>query len=247
MIINIREDCLQILEPQTNKITSSKSENKPKESEVWLRTLEKMGPPQANWISVTDCANDTFDFLDNSTKLGWKYVVRARHNHQVKINGKQTRFFSWIQQSSAKCTSKKMYLRARSEGVSGEVSLEVIWIKAKLFPPGNRASVADEEVTYIRVWSPGKPKLEKVLIANLPVNNEEDVLKVINIYRRHRLIEDYHKVVKTGFRIEDNQLKQASRILELLLSAVCICLKFKISRLGRGSAKSRNAIIAIIK
>jgi len=39
--------------------------------------------------------------------------------------------------------------------------------------------------------------------------------KRLNIYKQRWLIEDYHKVVKTGFRIEDNQLKQASRILAL--------------------------------
>jgi hypothetical protein len=36
-----------------------------------------------------------------------------------------------------------------------------------------------------------------------------------NIYEQRWLIEDYHKAVKTGFRIEDNQLKQASSILAL--------------------------------
>ena len=48
------------------------------------------------------------------------------------------------------------------------------------------------------------------------VEREEDILKVVKIYRRRWLIEDYHKALKTGFRIEDNQLKHANRILALL-------------------------------
>jgi hypothetical protein len=67
----------------------------------------------------------------------------------------------------------------------------------------------------VRVWCPERPRLEWLLITNLPVNNEEDTLRIVSIYRRRWLIEDYHKAVKTGFRIEDNQLKQTSRILAL--------------------------------
>ena len=70
-------------------------------------------------------------------------------------------------------------------------------------------------MTYIRVWCSDRPKLEWLLITNLPVDNQEDSLRIVRIYRRRWLIEDYHKAVKTGFRIEDNQLKQASRILAL--------------------------------
>ena len=185
-----------------------------KESELWLRTLKQIGHPQANWISVGDRANDIYDFLHNANNLGWKYVVRARHDRKVEIDGEQKRLFPWIREQIAKCTSK-LYLKAKGEEFSCEVTLEVTWVKAKLFPPGNNNLVACDEVTYIRVWCPDNPKLEWILITNLPINDEENVLRTVKIYRRRWLIEDYHKAIKSGFRIEDNQLKQASRILAL--------------------------------
>lgn len=190
----------------------SKKDNS-KESEVWLRTLAKMGPPAANWVSVGDRANDIHDFLSSANRLGWKFVVRARHDRKVEIDGEQTRLFSWIRQQTAKCRSK-LYLKARGEEFSGEVNLEITWTKAKLFPPG-KESIAAEELTYIRVWCPDQPQLEWILITNLPVSSEKDALRVVRIYRHRWLIEDYHKAIKTGFRIEDNQLKQAHRILAL--------------------------------
>ena len=106
-------------------------------------------------------------------------------------------------------------MKAKGEEFSGEVTLEITWTKAKLFPPGNGSIVAAGEVTYIRVWCPERPRLEWLLITNLPIENEKDALRVIAIYRRRWLIEDYHKVLKTGFRMENNQFKQASRILGL--------------------------------
>jgi hypothetical protein len=78
---------------------------------------------------------------------------------------------------------------------------------------------------YIRVWCSEKPDLEWLLITNLAVNSEKDALRIVKIYRRRWLIEDYHKAVKTGFRIEDNQLKQASRIFALFGMVAVIATK----------------------
>lgn len=189
-------------------------DNNSKESEVWLRTLQKAGRPQKNWVHVGDRANDIYNFFQGANNDKWNFVVRARHDRKVDINGSPKRLFPWIRKQTTKCKSK-LYLKATGEEFSGEVTLEITWTKAKLFPPGKESVVAAEDVTYIRAWCPDRPKLEWLLITNLPVNNEEEALRVVKIYRRRWLIEDYHKVLKTGFRIEDNQLKQASRILAL--------------------------------
>jgi hypothetical protein len=186
-----------------------------KESEVWLRALKKAGRPQKNWVHVGDRANDIYDFLHGASKDKWNFVVRARHDRKVEINGRPERLFPWIRKQAAKCKSK-LYVKAKGEEFAGEVTLEITWSRAKLFPPGNGSVVAAEEVTYIRVWSPDRPRLEWLLITNLSVENDKDVLRIIAIYRRRWIIEDYHKVLKTGFRIENNQFKQARRILALL-------------------------------
>ncbi|MGA8164536.1 MAG: transposase DNA-binding-containing protein, partial [Waddliaceae bacterium] len=158
----------------------------PKESEVWLRTLKKSGRPQKNWVSVGGRANDIFDFLHGANSDGWNFVVRARHDRKVEINGIQERFFPWIRRQAAKCKSR-LFLRAKGNEFSGEVGLEITWAKAKLLPPGKTSSLAEEEVTYIRVWCPERPKLEWLLITNLPVENEEDAQKIVEIYRRRWL------------------------------------------------------------
>lgn len=191
-----------------------KSVDSSKESEVWLRTLKKSGRPQKNWVSVGDRANDIYDFLHGAIGDGWKFTVRARHDRKVEINGAQERLFPWIRRQTAKCKST-LFVKANGKEFSGEVELEITWAKAKLLPPDKKSFLTAEEVTYIRVWCPERPKLEWLLITNLPVENEADAQRIVEIYRRRWLIEDYHKALKTGCRIEDNQLKQASRILAL--------------------------------
>jgi hypothetical protein len=188
--------------------------DKSKESEIWLRTLKKMGSPKANWVHVGDRANDIHDFFKGAIDSRWNFVVRARHDRQVQINEAMKHIFPWIRKQSSKCKFK-LNLRAKGARFSGEYTVEVTWTKVKLFSPGKKGNEAMEDVTYIRTWCPEDPELEWLLITNLPVENEADAIRIVNIYQRRWLIEDYHKAVKTGFRIEDNQLKQGSRILAL--------------------------------
>lgn len=185
-----------------------------KESEIWLKTLIKAGCPQKNWVHVGDRANDIYDFFKGAIDSGWNFVVRARHDRQVQINEAMKRIFPWIRKQPAQCKFN-LNLRAKGARFSGEYTIEVTWTKVKLFSPGKEGSEAVEDVTYIRTWCLEDPALEWLLITNLPVENEADAIRIVNIYQQRWLIEDYHKAVKTGFRIEDNQLKQASRILAL--------------------------------
>ena len=186
----------------------------PKESEVWLRTLEKSGRPKKNWVSIGDRANDIYSFLHGAISQKWKFVVRARHDRKVEINGIRERLFPWIRRQTAKCKST-LFVKANGKEFSGEVELEITWGKAKLLQPDKKNVLTAEEVTYVRVWSSERSKLEWLLITNLSVENEEEAKRIVEIYRRRWLIEDYHKVLKTGCRIEDNQLRQANRILAL--------------------------------
>jgi hypothetical protein len=185
-----------------------------KESEIWLKTLSKAGRPQKNWVHVGDRANDIHEFFKGAIDSGWNFVVRARHDRQVQINETMKRIFPWIRKQPAKCKFK-LNLRAKGARFSGEYTVEVTWTKVKLFSPGKEDSEVLGDVTYIRTWCLEDPELEWLLITNLPVKNEADAIRIVNIYQQRWLIEEYHKAIKTGFRIENNQFKQASRILAL--------------------------------
>ena len=84
-----------------------------------------MGRPQKNWISVGDRANDIYDFLSVANRLGWKYVVRARHDRNVEIDGEKRRLFSSIRKQTAQCVST-LYMKAKGEEFGSD--------EVKLFP-----------------------------------------------------------------------------------------------------------------
>lgn len=186
-----------------------------KESDIWLRTLEKIGTPKKEWITVGDRGNDIYEFLNGAIKLGWQFVVRAKHNRKIEIQGSTQWLFPWLKTLDSKCQSK-IQIRENGQGFHRELILQIAWAQTKVLAPMTKKKGWIDGLTYIRVWCSENPDIEWILITNLPIENEIDARKIVDIYRRRWVIEDYHKVLKTGLQIEKNQLKEADRILALL-------------------------------
>ena len=72
----------------------------------------------------------------------------------------------------------------------------------------------------------GIEPLEWILLTSLPVESFEDAWLVIGYYEKRWLIEEWHKALKTGCRLEHRQLKTAGRLEALtgLLSVVAVRL-----------------------
>ena len=58
----------------------------------------------------------------------------------------------------------------------------------------------------------GVDPIEWVLYTSLPVANLEDAMVIVRYYEKRWLIEEWHKVLKTGLRVEDRQLKTSKRL-----------------------------------
>ena len=68
---------------------------------------------------------------------------------------------------------------------------------------------------YVREKNPpaGEPPLEWMLLTNLPIENFEQAYEKVQWYCLRWRIEMYHKVLKSGFRIEHCRLGEAQRLI----------------------------------
>lgn len=66
-------------------------------------------------------------------------------------------------------------------------------------------------LNVVRVWEsaapPGESPVEWVLLTSDPIDNEEQILKVVDRYRARWTIEEYFKALKTGCAYESRQLE----------------------------------------
>jgi hypothetical protein len=106
-------------------------------------------------------------------------------------------------------------LRSRGDKFSRTAKLKVSWDQVLMQPPKSKPGKAIP-VTYVRAYDPEDDELEWILVTTLKVDSAEDALTVVQIYEQRWIIQEYHKCLKTGCRIEDAQLKTGKRLLALL-------------------------------
>ena len=87
------------------------------------------------------------------------------------------------------------------------------------------------EVNVVRVEELGREEdpIRWVLLTTEPTDGFESALTVVGYYRARWTIEDWHKALKTGCRIEDRQLETWER-MEVLLS-ICSVIAWKVLQL----------------
>lgn len=191
-------------------------EQEEKESQIWLNTLKDIGRPPdgSRWVSVGDRGNDIYDYVLGAVNEGWELVVRAKHDRTVLVNGEKKRLKAWIR-SLEPGADYELDLRSRGDKFSRIAKLKVSWGKVLMMPPNSKTGKAIP-VTYVRAYDPEDEDLEWILVTTLNVDSAEDALTVVQIYEQRWIIEEYHKCLKTGCRIEDAQLRTGKRLLALL-------------------------------
>jgi hypothetical protein len=72
----------------------------------------------------------------------------------------------------------------------------------------------------------GAEPVEWMLLTSEPVTNLEEAQRIVDWYTRRWVIEEWHKALKTGCRVEASQLDQAADLMRLaaVLSVVAVRL-----------------------
>jgi hypothetical protein len=80
------------------------------------------------------------------------------------------------------------------------------------------------DINVVRVWEPNAPEgqhpVEWVIFTTEPVSSKRQQLRVVDIYRKRWLIEEYFKALKSGCSLEKRQVDSYGamrRVLSLLL------------------------------
>lgn len=196
-----------------------------KESFKWVQSFRQARAlqgrcPKTQIISVGDRESDVYElFLEAQRPGAPGLVIRAERDRALG----QEEGLLW-----AKMDQEPVQACYRLEVTPGPkrtariAHLEVRFAPVTLKPPQRlrgRPVVTLWGVYALEVGTAPNPKeqLEWMLLTTLPVESVEEALKVIGYYKRRWGIERFHKILKSGCRIEDRQLGQA-RSLEACLA-----------------------------
>jgi hypothetical protein len=116
-------------------------------------------------------------------------------------------------------------------GRPDEAVLELRYRRVLLLPPvAKQKQYQPVEVTAIYAQERGTPKnrdrIEWKLLTDLPVETPAEAIEKLRWYALRWKIEVFHKILKSGCRVEESGLRTAERLVRLV--AVCCILSWRI-------------------
>jgi hypothetical protein len=195
-----------------------------KESHKWLGSLEAVGKlrtrcPETRFISIGDREADVYDLFLVDRPAGVELLVRAAWDRRVAdAEGRL-----WATATAAPVVgTQTLAVPARGQQPARTATVTVRATAVTLRPPKSRAAEHLPTRTVTAIWAgetappPGADPLEWLLLTTCSVTSPQDVLTALGWYRARWGIEIYHKILKSGCRIETRQLAEGDRLKRCL-------------------------------
>ncbi len=117
------------------------------------------------------------------------------------------------------------------KGDQTEVVLELRYRRMRLLPSvAKQKQYPPVEVTVIYAQEQGTPKdrdrIDWRLLTDLPVGGPAEAIEKLRWYALRWKIEVFHKILKSGCRVEESRLRTAERLVRLV--AVCCIVSWRI-------------------
>lgn len=201
-----------------------------KESSKWLlalRETQERAPPGLKIITVADRESDFFEFLLQAEEQRALFLIRARTDRLL------------VPEDSAGCSrileaitdapllgAMTVHIPGNGKRKARAASVEVRVAQVTIKPPYRRGQarvsasfepISVNVVAATEIDPPsGSEAISWVLLTNLPINSFESATEKIAWYGKRWGIETWHKVLKSGCKVEDCMLEEAQRLMRYL-------------------------------
>ena len=186
-----------------------------KESFKWLKSFQAAARLQRQLgaattvVSVGDREADVYELflLALSDPANPKLLIRAEQDRRVKDSSGGL----WPYMESQAVAGRRVLELPRRKGRAARTCvLEIRFAPVQLRSPKHNPSLGALSLwaVYVTEVNPPSPKeaIEWMLLTTLEVNSLEQALEKVDWYNKRWGIEEYHRTLKSGCRIENRQL-----------------------------------------
>jgi hypothetical protein len=229
------------------KATINRKPVEEKESVKWLRGFEAARacveelPLQNQIVSVCDREGDLYELLLLGQQHRGRADVLVRAMCKRRVSGEE-RFLWQLVAEEAPLGQQKVKLPRRPGRAAQEVSLEIRCREVQLPPPQDKARYLGKREP-LRVWAiEARQVLPKAarepicwrLLTTIPTKDLTQACEKVAWYTQRWQIEIFHKILKSGCRIEARQLESAARLRRALALDLIVAWRIlALSRQGR--------------
>jgi hypothetical protein len=224
------------IEPVKKNETRLQRQSRWNATDVWQEAAARIGawPDDSMLVHVGDRGADLFRFMNQSRKLNHHLVVRAVHDRHVDKTAAE---------ENQPPPSRRLWEKLATQSVLGQITVSVgaqrdgngkIKRKAReatlnirtapvqIPPPLNDPRTKDEpplDLWAIYLSEPNAPQgqepIEWMLLSSLGAASLEQAKQLIGYYTWRWKIEEWHRCLKQGCRIEQSQLDHAMDLQRL--------------------------------
>lgn len=241
-------------EPPENEGVAASREREDRESLLWLKGSQAVGPVPEGCcgIDVCDRGADTFEFLDYEDGEEKQYVVRSSHNRAVFVGhedqSQRTLLHDYLR-TVAPQGGRLISVPARDGQPARHAKCLMGAAPVQIVPPHVKRGHHRGKPLYvwaIRVWEIDPPPemsepLEWFLLTNVPTRDLAEIVERVSWYERRWTVEDYPKAQKTGCGMERLQFQHTDRLQPMiaLLSVVAVMLlELRMASRHKGAAEA---------
>jgi hypothetical protein len=231
------------------------------ESDVWADGVEAVAtlcrehqqPIPTRFVHVADRGADVWTAMRACYQHQMGFVIRAKHDRAVQEG---SRIWARLQSQPIAGTMTVQVTTQRAKGnrvkrSSRQAEVSISFARVHLAPPVNDPRCKHDPpqtvwAVYVREENPPADQevepIDWMLLTSEPVEDIEAAKRIIGWYRLRWIIEEWHRVLKEGCKIEQSQLDEATDIRRLaaILSVISVRMLQLRDLAGFGDALDRK-------
>ena len=238
-IIGVAGQTIHYRKPKPKKESAAQRMKRERESRVWGDVIDQIGPPpdEVQFVHVCDRGGDDYEVFCHLIQQHDDWVIRAASLHRVILTPEGERIpLSEYLATLPLAGAYELAVRSREGQPARTAKLEVRFGKLRVPVPRHTSAYVKSrnlpsiEMRVVQVREVDVPKgvepISWVLYTSLPVVSFDDAWQIIEYYEVRWLVEEYHKALKTGCRVQDRALRKAERLEPMvgLMSVVAVRL-----------------------
>lgn len=222
-VIGLAGQKIRYRKPAPKKESQTKRLARDRESLMWGQVIDQIGsPPEgARFVDVCDRGADNFEVYCKLllNRHGW--IVRAsRLDRKIQYKSQRMTLSDCLEKLPLAGTYKLAYRNADHGWRTAKIEVR----QGTIMMPAPRhqspwlrelgiTTIAQNVVEVREVKAPKNTEpLRWVLLTSLPVSTFDESWDVIEYYEKRPIVEEFHKALKTGCRIEERQYETSERL-----------------------------------
>jgi uncharacterized protein involved in tolerance to divalent cations len=201
--------------------TNAKLPTSKKESYKWIRALKQIHEyniQNTQIIHICDAESDFLDFFECANELDQEFIIRA-HFDRALLNDSNHLWNFVLQQpvlftKEINVTKNKIKTKESPKRSIREKRETVVEVRKGTISFALKETEYKLNVVYVKEQANPlvKDPIEWMLLTTLPIESQKNVEQIIKFYKFRWTVEDYHRILKSGCRVEECRLETTPSI-----------------------------------